>query len=114
MANKVRNSLRQCLVNFTQLFALAAVFLPLRFFMEHQKFASHDAYPPAAGESRSFDTLSRILVTLMCAAIIVFALLMLPVSLSPLMENLLGWCVAGLLGALVSIVVVGLIEHLAD
>lgn len=83
--------------------------------MKNQKFASHDAYSSAdSGEARSFDTLSRILVALMCASVIFFALLFVPVDLSPLMEKLMGWCVAGLVGALVCIVVVGLIEKLAD
>ena len=83
--------------------------------MKNQKFASHEAYTPADfGAGRSFDTLSRILVTLMCASVIFFALLFFPVELSPLMETLTGWCVAGLVGALVCIVVVGLIEQLAD
>ena len=83
--------------------------------MKNQKFASHEAYSPADfGAGRSFDTLSRILVTLMCAAVIFFALLFFPVELSPLMEKLMGWCVAGLVGALVCIVVVGFIEQLAD
>ena len=85
------------------------------FSMKNQKFASHEAYTPADfGAGRSFDTLSRILVTLMCASVIFFALLFFPVELSPLMEKLTGWCVAGLVGALVCIVVVGLIEQLAD
>lgn len=83
--------------------------------MKNQKFASNDAYTPAdGGESRSFDTLSRILVTLMCASVIFFALLFLPVELSPLMEKLMEWCVAGVLVVLVGIVVVGLVEQLAD
>ena len=83
--------------------------------MKNQKFATHDACSPAdSGVSRSFDTLSRILVTLMCASVIFFAFLFFPVELSPLMENLMGWCVAGLVGALVCIVVVGLIEQFAD
>lgn len=83
--------------------------------MKNQKLISHDVYFPAAGGvSRSFDTLSRILVTLMCVSVIFFALLFFPVDLSPLMEELTGWCVAGLVGALVCIVVVGFIEQLAD
>ncbi len=95
--------------------ALAAVFLLTFFFMKNQKFASDDAYSSADfGEGRSFNTLSRILVALMCASIIFFALLFFPVEFSPLMEELLGWCVAGLVGVLVGIVVVGLIEQLAD
>lgn len=83
--------------------------------MKNQKFASHEAYSPAdCGEGRTFDTLTRILVTLMFASAIFFALLFFPVELSPLIEKLLGWCVAGLVGILVCIVVVGLIEQLAD
>lgn len=83
--------------------------------MKNQKFASHEAYPSAdCGEGRSFDTLSRILVTLMCASLIFFALLFFPVELFPLMEKLMGWCVAGLVGTLVCIVVLGLIEQLVD
>ena len=94
---------------------LAKVFLSTFFFMKNQKLASQDAYSSAdCGERRSFDTLSRILVTLMCASVIFFALLFVPVDISPLMETLLGWCVAGLVGALVCIVVVGLFEQLAD
>ena len=95
--------------------ASTAVFLTTFFPMKNQKFASPGTHPPAdyvAG--RSFDTLSRILTALMCASVIFFALLFLPVELSPLMERLTGWCVAGLLAALVCIVVVGLIEQLAD
>ena len=85
------------------------------FFMKNQNFASDDAYSSAdCGEGRSFDMLSRILVTLICASVIFFALLFFPVEFSPLMEKLLGWCVTGLVGVLVSIVVVGLIEQLAD
>ena len=83
--------------------------------MKNQKFASHDVCSTAnSGESRSFDTLSRILVTLMCASVVFFALLFLPVDLSPLMEKLMGWSVAGLVGVLVCIAVVGVIEQLAD
>ena len=83
--------------------------------MKNQKFASDDAYSSAeCGEIQSFDMLSRILVTLMCASIIFFALLFFPVEFSPLMEKLLGWCVAGLVGVLLCIVVVGLTEQLAD
>lgn len=83
--------------------------------MKNQKFASHDVYSTAnSGDSRSFDTLSRILVTLMCASVVFFALLFFPVDLSPLMEKLMGWCVAGLVGVLVCIAVVGVIEQLAD
>ena len=83
--------------------------------MKNHKFASDDAHSSAHyGERRSFDTLSRILVTLMCASVIFFALLFSPVELAPLMEKILGWCVAGLVGVLVCIVVVGLIEQLAD
>ena len=83
--------------------------------MKNQKFASHQACsPPDYGTGRSFDTLSRILVTLMCASVVFFALLFFPVDLSPLMEKLMGWCVAGLVGVLVCIAVVGVIEQLAD
>ena len=83
--------------------------------MKNQKFANHDAHASAdCGSGRSSDTLSRILMALMCASVIFFALLFLPVELSPLMEKLTGWCVAGLVAALVCIVVVGLIEQLAD
>ena len=95
--------------------ALAAVFLSTFFFMKNQKYASDDAYASAeCGGGRSFNTLSRILVTLMSASVIFFALLFFPMEFSPLMEELLGWCVAGLVGVLVGIVVVGLIEQLAD
>lgn len=92
-----------------------AVFLTTFFLMKNQKFASPGTHPPAGyGAGRSFDTLSRILTALMCASVVFFALLFLPVELTPLMERLTGWCVAGLLAALVCIVVVGLIEQLAD
>lgn len=83
--------------------------------MKNQKFASYEAHSPAdCGAGRSFDTLSRILTALICASVTFSALLFLPVELSPLMEKLTGWCVAGLVAALVCIVVVGLIEQLAD
>ena len=83
--------------------------------MKNQKFASDDACSSAeCGETQSFDMLSRILMTLMCASVIFFALLFFPAEFSPLMEKLLGWCVAGLVGVLLCIVVVGLIEQLAD
>jgi len=83
--------------------------------MKNQKFASDDSYASAdCGEGRSFNTLSRILVTLMCASVIFFALLFFPMEFSPLVEELLGWCVTGLVGVLVGIVVVGFIEQLAE
>lgn len=83
--------------------------------MKNQKLASDDAYSPAnAGVSRSFDMLSRILVALMCAALVFFALLLVPGYLAPVMEELLGWCVAGLAAVLAFIVVVGFIERLED
>lgn len=83
--------------------------------MKDQNFASPGTQAPADCEAgRSFETLSRILTALMCASVIFFALLFLPVELSPMMEKLTGWCVAGLVAALVCILVVGLVEQLAD
>ena len=95
--------------------ALQRFFFQHFFFMKNQKFANYQAGSPAGyGMGRSFDTLSRILVTLMCASVIFFALLFFPLELSPLMEKLTVWCAAGLVGILVCIVAVGLIEQLAD
>ena len=64
-------------------------------------------------ESRSFDTLSRILVALMCAAVAFFAILLVPVELAPVVEELLGWVVASLAAGLAFAVVIGFIKQLA-
>ena len=84
--------------------------------MKNQQLASDDAHPSSANprESRSFDTLSRILVALMCAAVALFALLLVPVKLAPVVEELLEWVVASLAAGLAFIVVIGFIEQLAD
>ena len=84
--------------------------------MKNQKLASDDAYASSAnfGESRSFDTLSRILVALMGSAVVFFALLLVPVELAPVMEELLRWAIAGMAAVLAFIVVMGLIEQFAD
>ena len=84
--------------------------------MKNQQLASDDAHPSSANprESRSFDTLSRILVALMCAAVALFALLLVPVKLAPVVEELLEWVVASLASGLAFIVVIGFIEQLAD
>jgi mannose/fructose/N-acetylgalactosamine-specific phosphotransferase system component IIC len=83
--------------------------------MKNQKLVSDHAYPAAnLGGIRSFDTLSRILVALMCAAVVFFALLLVPLEFAPLIEEILGWCIAGLAAILAFIVVVGLVEQLAD
>jgi hypothetical protein len=84
-------------------------------FMKNQKLASDDAYSSAnPAESRSFNMLSRILVALMCAAVLFFALLLAPVEFASVMEELLGWCVIGLAAVLAFIVVMRLVEQLAD
>lgn len=84
--------------------------------MKNQKLASDEAYSSAArrGESRAFDTLSRILVALMGAALLFFALLLAPSAFGSLLEELLGWCIAGLAVVVAFIVVVGLIQRLTD
>ena len=84
--------------------------------MKNQQLASDDAHPSSANprESRSFDTLSRILVALMCAAVALFALFLVPVKLAPVVEELLEWVVASLAAGLAFIVVIGFIEQLAD
>jgi hypothetical protein len=95
----------------------SAVFLSIPlFFMKNQNFAGDDAYasPSNRDESLSFDTLSRILVALMCAAILFFGRLLAPVELGFVIEELLGWCMAGLAAVVAFIVAVGLIERLTD
>jgi hypothetical protein len=84
--------------------------------MKNQKLASDDAYCASAnaGESRSFDTLSRILVALMCAAVLFCVLLLIPAEVAAVMEELLGLCVAGLVAVLAFIVVAGLIGQSVD
>ena len=83
--------------------------------MKNQHLASDDAHPSSANprESRSFDTLSRNFVALMCAAVGFFALLLVPVELAPVVEELLGWVVASLAAGLAFAVVIGFIEQLA-
>jgi mannose/fructose/N-acetylgalactosamine-specific phosphotransferase system component IIC len=95
--------------------ALERLFFQSFPFMKNQKLASDDAYSSAnPAESRSFNMLSRILVALMCAAVLFFALLLVPVEFDSVMEELLGWCVIGLAAVLAFIVVMGLIEQIAD
>lgn len=84
--------------------------------MKNQQLASDDAPPSSANprESRSFDTLSRILVALMCAAVAFFAILLVQVELAPVVEELLAWVVASLAAGLAFIVVIGFLEQRAD
>lgn len=84
--------------------------------MKNQKLASDDAYSSAGTRagSRAFDTLSRILVALMGATFLFFALLLAPEVFGSVLEELLGWCVAGLAAVVAFIVAVGLIQRLTD
>jgi hypothetical protein len=85
-------------------------------FMNNQKFGSDDAYPRGVrpGNSRSFDALSRILVVLMGAALLFFGLLLVPAEFDVLIDELLGWCVAGVAIVVAFIVAVSLVERLTD
>jgi uncharacterized membrane protein len=96
--------------------ALCVDFFHLFSFMKTQKFATDDAYSPALrhSESRAFDALSRILVVLMGAAFVFFGFLLAPAEWSSVTDELLGWCVAGVVAVVALIVVVGLIERLTD
>lgn len=84
--------------------------------MKNHNLANDDAYSPPAHrrENLSFDTWSRILVTLICAAVLFFALLLAPAELGFAIEELLGWCMAGLAAVVAFIVAIGLIEQLTD
>ena len=84
--------------------------------MKNQKFASGDAYLPTMrrSESRAFDALSRILVVLVVAALLFFGLLLMPAQFDSLIDELLGWCVAGVAVVVAFIVVVSLLERLTD
>lgn len=91
-------------------------FFQLFLFMKNQKFASDDAYSPAMkrGDSRAFDALSRILVVLMGAALLFSGLLLAPTEFDSVIDELLGWCVAGVAVVVAFIVVMGLVEQLTD
>jgi hypothetical protein len=84
--------------------------------MKNQKFASDDAYSPAMkrGDSRAFDALSRILVVLMGAALLFSGLLLAPTEFDSVIDELLGWCIAGVAVVVALIVVMGLVEQLTD
>jgi hypothetical protein len=84
--------------------------------MNNQKFGSDDAYSRGVrpGNSRSFDALSRILVVLMGAALLFFGLLLVPAEFDVLIDELLGWCVAGVAIVVAFIVAVSLVERLTD
>lgn len=84
--------------------------------MNNQNFAGDDAhsFPAHRRESLAFDTLSRILVALMCAAILFFGLLLAPAELGTLIEELVVWCMAALAAVVALIVALGLIERLTE
>lgn len=94
---------------------VSASFVPLPI-MKLQKLANGDAYLATGGprKSRAFETLSRILVALIAAALMFFCLLMTPAALSPFIDELLGWCIAGVVGLVIFIAVLGAVEWLMD
>jgi hypothetical protein len=85
-------------------------------FMKNQKFASDDVYPPGARprDSQTFDALAQVLIVLMGAAFLFFALFLVPAEFDAFIDELPGWCVAGVAAAVAFIVAMGLLERLKD
>jgi hypothetical protein len=94
----------------------ARIFFQLFSSMNNQKLGSDDAYQRGArpGGSRAFDALSRILVVLMGAALLLFGLLLVPTEFDALIDEFLGWCVAGVAAVVAFILAVSLIERRTD